>query len=123
MKPVKLGFHGPRRATLNGVAQTIIAVCDDTHDSISLHALLKKEAIEEAFGPPRIRRHKGEARPEISIALDPARRYLELACDQLLSMLYIGVVDSKPPTTWQLRALGQLACPPRQVGRPRVRGL
>src|SRR5271167_4483438 len=94
MEPVELRFHGPRRTALNEIAETVIAIRDDAHNSISLHALLQKEAIEEALGPTRIRRDKHETRPELSIALDATRRYLELACDQVLSMFYIGVVDT-----------------------------
>src|ERR1700730_6007419 len=94
MKPVELRFHRPRRATLNKVSQTVIAIRDDAHDSIALHALLQKEAVEETVGPTWIRRDKDETRAELSIALDAAGSYLELACDQVLSMLYIGVVDS-----------------------------
>jgi len=43
---------------------------------------------------PGIGRDKYETRPKLSIALDSTRRYLELACDQVLSMFYIGVVDT-----------------------------
>src|SRR5580700_1639097 len=89
MEPVKLRFHRSGRAPLNEIAQTVITVSDDTHDSISLHALLQKEPIKEAFGPSRMGRDKDEARPELSVALDPAGSYLELACSQVLSMLYI----------------------------------
>jgi hypothetical protein len=56
--------------------------------------LLQKETIEETLRPSRIGRDKHEASPQLSIALDSTRRYLELACDQMLSMLYIGVVDT-----------------------------
>ena len=67
--------------------------------------MLQKEAVEETLGPSRIGRDKYEARPKLSIALDSTRRYLELACDQVLSMLYIGVVD----TNYQgLSGLGRL---------------
>jgi hypothetical protein len=94
MEPAELRFHGPGRAALNEMAETAITVRDDTHDSISLHALLQKEAIEETLGPSRIGRDKHETRPKLFIALDSTRRYLELACDQVLSMFYIGVVDT-----------------------------
>jgi hypothetical protein len=50
MELVELGFHGPRRTALNEIAQTVITVCDNTHDGISLHALLQKEAVEERRG-------------------------------------------------------------------------
>jgi hypothetical protein len=85
---------GPGRAALNEIAETVITVRDHTHDSISLHALLQEEAIEETLGPARIGRDKRETRPKLSIALDSTRRYLKLACDQVLSMFYIGVVDA-----------------------------
>jgi len=105
MEPVELRFHRPGRAALNEIAETVITVRDDTHDSISLHALLQKKAIEETLGPSRIGRDKYETRPKLSIALDSTRRYLELACDQVLSMFYIGVVD----TNYQgLGGLGRL---------------
>jgi hypothetical protein len=94
MEPIELRLHGPRRAALNEIAETIVTVRNDTHDGISLHALLQKETIEETLGPSRIGRDKHEASTQLSIALDSTRRYLELACDQMLSMLYIGVVDT-----------------------------
>jgi hypothetical protein len=94
MKPVELRFHRPGRAALNEIAKSVITVRDDTHDSISLHALLQKEAIEETISPSRFGRYKHETRPKLPIALDPARRYLELPCDRVLSMLYIRVVDT-----------------------------
>src|SRR5882672_1813621 len=94
MEPVELRFHRPGRAALNEIAETVITVRDDTHDSISLHALLQKESIKGTVGPSRIGRDKHETRPKLSIALDSTRRYLELACDQVLSMFYIGVVDT-----------------------------
>jgi hypothetical protein len=59
--------------------QTVIIVCDNTHDGISLHALLQKEAVEEIGGSAWIGRHKDETRAELSIALYATRRYLELA--------------------------------------------
>ena len=81
MEPIELRFHRPGRAALYEIAETVITVRDDTHDSISLHALLQKEAIEEPLGPARIGRDKHESRRKLSIALDSTRRYLELACD------------------------------------------
>jgi hypothetical protein len=79
---------------LNEIAQPIITVRDHTHYSISLHALLQKEAVEEAVGPAWSRGDKYEARTKFSVTLNPDRRYLELPCNQVLSMLYIGVVDT-----------------------------
>jgi hypothetical protein len=105
MEPVEWRFHRPGRAALNEIVETVIAVRDDTHDGISLHALLQKEAIEETISPSRFGRYKHETRPKLSIAFDPARRYLELPCDRVLSMLYMRVVD----TNYQgLGSLGRL---------------
>jgi hypothetical protein len=53
MEPVELRFHRPGRPALNEVAETVITVRDDTHDSISLDALLQKESIKETLGPSR----------------------------------------------------------------------
>jgi hypothetical protein len=94
MEPVELRFHRPGRGALNEIAETVITVRDDTHDSISLHALLQKEPIEETIGPSRFGRDKHETSPKLFVALDSTRRYLELTCDQVLSMFYIGVVDT-----------------------------
>jgi hypothetical protein len=99
MEPIKLRFHRPERAALNEIPKTVITVRDDTHDGISPHALLEKEAIEETISPPRFGRYKRETRPKLPIALDSPRSYLELPCDQVLSMFYIRVVI---PTTKDL---------------------
>jgi hypothetical protein len=105
MEPIKLRFHRPGRAALNEIAKTVITVRDDTHDGISPHALLEKEAIEETISPSRFGRYKHETRPKLSIALDPARRYLELPCDQVLSMLNIRVVNTNYQGLSSLRRL------------------
>jgi hypothetical protein len=76
---VELRFHRPGRAALNEIAETVITVRDDTHDRISLHALLHQEAVEETIGPTWIRRDKDETRAELSIALYATRCYLCVA--------------------------------------------
>jgi hypothetical protein len=73
-----LRFHRPGRAALNEIAKTVITVRDDTHSSVSLHALLQKIAIEKALARSRIGGDERETRPKLSVALDSTRRYLEL---------------------------------------------
>ena len=51
MEPVELRFHGSWGAALNEIAQTVIAICYDTHRSTASHSLLQKEAIEETCRP------------------------------------------------------------------------
>ena len=98
-----------RRAALNEIAETVIAVGDYAHDRISLHALLQKEAVEETVGPTWVRRDKDETSAELSITLDPARGYLELSCNQVLSMLYISVVNANDQGLRSLRRMGGLS--------------
>jgi hypothetical protein len=105
MEPVKLRFHRPGRTALNEIAKTVITVCDDTHDGISFHALLQKEAVEETVGPTWIRRNEDKTRTKLSITFDSARRYLELACNRGPSMLHIRVVDANYQ---RLNGLGHL---------------
>jgi hypothetical protein len=109
MEPVELRFHRPRRAALDEIAETVIAVGDYAHDRISLHALLQKEAVEETVGPTRVRRDKDETSAELSITLDPARGYLELSCNQVLAMLHVGVVDTDYQGLGGLRRLDSLS--------------
>jgi hypothetical protein len=94
---------------LNEIVETVITVCDDPHDRIPLRALLQKEAVEETVGPTWIRRDEDETRAELSITLDATCGYLELACDQVLSMLYIGVVDTNYQGLGGLRRLDGLS--------------
>src|SRR5271168_2342873 len=105
MEPVELRIHRPRRTALNEIAKAVITVRDDTHGSILFHALLQKETVEETVGPTWIRRHEDETRTKLSITFDAARRYLELACNQGLSMLHIRVVDANYQ---RLSGLGRL---------------
>ena len=107
---------------MNEIAETVIAIRDDAHDSISLHALLQKEAIEETLAPSRFGRDKHKTRPKLSIALDSTGRYLELACDQVLSMFYIGVVDTNYRGFSGLGHSARLVRPQRQVVGLRVLG-
>jgi len=94
MEPIKLRFHRPGRTPLNEIAKTIITVRNDTHDGISSHALLEKEAVEEIISPSRLGRYKNETRPKPSIALDSPCCYLELPCDQVLAVLDVRIVDA-----------------------------
>jgi hypothetical protein len=77
-------------------------------DRISPHALLQKETIEEAISPSRFGRYEHETRAKLSVTLDSTRRYLELPCDQVLSMLYIRVVDANYQGLSGLGRLGAL---------------
>jgi hypothetical protein len=94
---------------LNEIAEAVITVRDDTHGSISFHALLQKEAVKETVGPAWIRRDEDETRAKLSITLDPTRRYLELTCNQVLSMLHMRVVDANYQGLSCLGRLGGLS--------------